>query len=241
MQAVTEWILSNLTWLLPAVIILAFVFSVMRMSGSGTKLPAGKRAHTVQTLAFIRSIEQTGIFINDHPKLQLELDAIAEDGSAFQTSLRKVIPMTMLSLLKPGVAVPIVYCPDSPGAAVWDDSPDEALMKERAARYQYRRHPDDLTYDQRMELAHDGVTKKALLKSFRLTGREEAGDWEAEAEVQLAEDVPDGPVLERRLYVTDEALEFLIPGRYVDVRVVPGREGLFAFIQDASVIARLSR
>ena len=44
----------------------------------------------------------------------------------------------------------------------------------------YKRQPDELTYEQRMEFNRNSVVKKALLESLRLTGKEEAGDWEAE-------------------------------------------------------------
>lgn len=32
----------------------------------------------------------------------------------------------------------------------------------------------------------------------------------------------------------------MIPGRYVDVRVIPGRENLFAFVLDSSVVSGIS-
>ena len=79
-----------------------------------------------------------------------------------------------------------------------------------------------------------------MLKSFRLTGKEEAGDYEAEAAIQLAGEEQDGHILARTLYVPDTALEYLIPGRYVDVRVIPGRENLFAFVLDSSVVSGIS-
>ena len=81
-----------------------------------------------------------------------------------------------------------------------------------------------------MELLKNGVMKKALLKSFRLTGKEEAGDYEAEAAIQLAGEEQDGHTFERTLYVPNTALEYLIPGRYVDVRVIrAGKISLFLY------------
>ena len=91
-----------------------------------------------------------------------------------------------------------------------------------------------------MELVKNGVMKKALLKSFRLTGKEEAGDYEAEAAIQLVGEERDGHTFKRTLYVPDTALEYMIPGRYVDVRAIPGRENLFAFVLDSSVVSGIS-
>ena len=140
----------------------------------------------------------------------------------------------------PGRAIPIRYNSDDRTRAKWDDHPDEALAQERAARYQCRKHPGDLSYEQRMELVKNGVMKKALLKSFRLTGKEEAGDYEAEAAIQLAGEEQSGHTFERTLYVPNTALEYLIPGRYVDVRIIPGKEDLFAIVLDTSVVSGIS-
>ena len=49
-----------------------------------------------------------------------------------------------------------------------------------------------------------------------------------------------GHTFERTLYVPNTALEYLIPGRYVDVRVIPGRENLFVFVLDTSVVSGIS-
>jgi len=37
------------------------------------------------------------------------------------------------------------------------------VLNERIARYQCRRHPAELTYEQRMEFNRNSVVKKALL------------------------------------------------------------------------------
>ena len=123
---------------------------------------------------------------------------------------------------------------------MWDNHPDESLAQERAARYQCRKHPGDLSYEQRMELLKNGVMKKALLKSFRLTGKEEAGTMKRKRPFQLAGEEQSGHTFERTLYVPNTALEHLIPGRYVDVRVIPGREDLFAIVLDTSVVSGIS-
>ena len=38
-----------------------------------------------------------------------------------------------------------------------------------------------------MEFNRNSVVKKALLESLRLTGKEEAGDWEAEVTVRVTD------------------------------------------------------
>lgn len=240
MGAFFDWLLSNPSGITTVIVILAFAIPSFTAIRRLTKGHVSKGSWTVQTVGFIRSTQQTGLYVNENPQLLFELDALAEDGTIFQASVRKIIPITEIAGMVPGRAIPIRYNPDNRAQAVWDNHPDESLAQERAARYQCRKHPGDLSYEQRMELVKNGVMKKALLKSFRLTGKEEAGDYEAEAAIQLAGEEQDGHILARTLYVPDTALEYLIPGRYVDVRVIPGRENLFAFVLDSSVVSGIS-
>lgn len=240
MGAFFDWLLSNPSGITTVIVILAFAIPSFTAIRRLTKGHVSKGSCAVQTVGFIRSTQQTGMYVNENPQLLFELDALAEDGTVFQTSVRKIIPMTAMAGMVPGRAIPIRYNSYDRTRAKWDAHPDEALAQERAARYQCRKHPGDLSFDQRMELLKNGVMKKALLKSFRLTGKEEAGDYEAEAAIQLAGEEQDGHILARTLYVPDTALEYLIPGRYVDVRVIPGRENLFAFVLDSSVVSGIS-
>lgn len=70
-----------------------------------------------------------------------------------------------------GDPLSIRYDPADRSHAIGDDNPDADVLNERIARYQCRRHPGELTYEQRMELNRNSVVKKALLESLRLTGK----------------------------------------------------------------------
>lgn len=235
-----DWLLSNSNGIITVIVILAVAIPSLTVVRRLTKGHVSKNSCTVQTVGFIRSTRQTGLYVNENPQLLFELDALAEDGTVFQTSVRKIIPIAAMAGMVPGRVIPIRYNPDDRIRAVWDYHPDESLAQERAARYLCQKHPGDLSYEQRMELLKNGVMKKALLKSFRLAGKEEAGDYEAEAAIQLAGEEQSGHTFERTLYVPNTALEYLIPGRYVDVRVIPGRENLFVFVLDTSVASGIS-
>ena len=118
-----------------------------------------------------------------------------------------------------GAPLSIRYDPADPYYAIGDNEPDADVLNERIARYQCRRHPDELTYEQRMELNRNSVVKKALLESLRLTGKEEAGDWEAKATVRITDKTAGDTVMNRTLYLSDKLLRHMIPGKYIDISV----------------------
>lgn len=235
-EAFMEWLLQNASWIIISIFILAFAIPVLAVIRRLTKGHVRKSDCTVQTVGFIRSTQQTGMYVNENPQLLFTLDALAEDGTVFQTNVRKIVPLTMVSGVTAGTAIPLRYNPEDRSRAVWDDHPDQSLVEERIALYQCQKHPGDLSYEQRLDMLKNGVVKKALLKSFRLTGKKEAGDWEAEAVIQLAGEEQDDRTTARTMYVSNAALEYLIPGRYVDVRIVPGKQWPFAFAMDPTAV-----
>ena len=236
MGTLIDWLLPNLSWILMLIIILVFAIPILAVIHRRAKGHVSKSSCTVQTVGFIRSAQQTGMYVNENPQLLFTLDALAEDGTVFQTSVRKIVPLTMVSGVTTGTAIPIRYNPEDRTKTVWDDHPDQSLVEERIALYQCQKHPGDLSYEQRLDMLKNGVVKKVLLKSFRLTGKKEAGDWEAEAVIQLAGEEQDDHTTARTMYIPDVALEYLIPGRYVDVRIIPGKEWPFAFVMDPTAV-----
>ena len=146
--------------------------------------------------------------------------------------MTEIIPRAQLPMCAAGAPLSIRYDPADRSHAIGDDNPDADVLNERIARYQCRRHPDELTYEQRMEFNRNSVVKKALLESLRLTGKEEAGDWEAEVTVRVTDNAAGDTVMNRTLYLNDKMLRHMVPGKYIDISVVPGKEDVFGIVTD---------
>ena len=199
-------------------ILLGFVLPARSARRKREKEQRWRDARTVKTLGFIRSAKHTGRSVNDNPEFRFVVDALAEDGTFFETTVTEIIPRAQLPMCAAGAPLSIRYDPADRSHAIGDDNPDANVLNERITRYQCRRHPDELTYEQRMEFNRNSVVKKALLESLRLTGKEEAGNWEA--------------VMNRTLYLNDKMLRHMVPGKYIDISVVPGKEDVFGIVTD---------
>ena len=88
MGAFFDWLLSNSNGIITVIVILAFALPILFVIRRLTKGHVNKSSCTVQTVGFIRSIQQTGMYVNENPQLLFELDALAEDGTVFQTSIQ---------------------------------------------------------------------------------------------------------------------------------------------------------
>ena len=113
MGAFFDWLLSNPSGITTVIVILAFAIPSFTAIRRLTKGHVSKGSCTVQTVGFIRSTQQTGLYVNENPQLLFELDALAEDGTVFQTSVRKIIPITEIleypsPFLPGGAAKPII-------------------------------------------------------------------------------------------------------------------------------------
>ena len=213
-------------------ILLGFVLPARSARRKREKEQRWRDARTVKTLGFIRSAKQTGTYINDNPEIRFVVDALAEDGTFFETTVTEIIPRAQLPMCAVGDPLSIRYGPADRSHAIGDDNPDADVLNERIARYQCRRHPNELTYEQRMELNRNSVVKKALLENLRLTGKEEAGDWEAKVTVRITDNAAGDTVMNRTLYLNDKMLKHMVPGKYIDISVVPGREDFFGIVTD---------
>ena len=213
-------------------ILLGFVLPARSARRKREKEQRWRDARTVKTLGFIRSAKHTGRCVNDNPEIRFVVDALAEDGTFFETTVTEVIPRAQLSMCAVGAPLSIRYDPADRSHAIGDDNPDADVLNARIARYQCRRHPGELTYEQRMELNRNSVVKKALLESLRLTGKEEAGDWEAKVTVRLTDNAAGDTVMNRILYLNDKMLKHMVPGKYIGISVVPGKKDFFGIVTD---------
>ena len=69
MGAFFDWLLSNLNWIIPVIVILAFALPILSVIRRLTKGHVSKSSCTVQTVGFIRSTRQTGMYVNENPQL----------------------------------------------------------------------------------------------------------------------------------------------------------------------------
>ena len=52
----------------------------------------------MKTLGFIRSAKHTGRCVNDNPEFRFVVDALAEDGTFFDTTVTEIIPRAQLPM-----------------------------------------------------------------------------------------------------------------------------------------------
>ena len=101
MGAFFDWLLPNSNGIITVIVILAVAIPSLTVVRRLTKGHVSKNSCTVQTVGFIRSTRQTGLYVNENPQLLFELDALAEDGTIFQASVRKIIPITEIAVWFP--------------------------------------------------------------------------------------------------------------------------------------------
>ena len=73
MGAFFDWLLSNPSGITTVIVILAFAIPSFTAIRRLTKGHVSKGSCTVQTVGFIRSTQQTGLYVNENPQLLFEL------------------------------------------------------------------------------------------------------------------------------------------------------------------------
>ena len=196
---------------------------------------ASRKNCTVQTVGFILEVQTVGA-AGDVPQIWIRVNALDEEGKVFQTSLIKHISREQLAELKPGCALPIRYNPKNRAEALFDSYPNETRIQELMDRHEWGKHPGSTRLEERREISRNGIVKRALLENLCLTGRRERGEQEAEVTIRFCDDFAGTDTARRRMYLNDRLLQYLAVGRYIDIRMVPEKKNLFAFIVPASQI-----
>ena len=188
-----------------------------------------KGGYQIHTVGFIRSIRQTGTYINENPQMRIQLDVLNESGGLFQSTLTAVFALSEMHMLTPAHPIPVLYNPSNLSDVILDHHADPEHIQSILDRYNSLKHPNDLTYAQREEIRHAGKPQKALLEHLRLTGKEEQGDLEAEIGIRITNTEKGDFTLQRTMYVTPKSLDYLTIGKYIDVTLLwkPEGESLF--------------
>ncbi len=114
-------------------ILLGFVLPARSARRKREKEQRWRDARTVKTLGFIRSAKHTGRSVNDNPEFRFVVDALAEDGTFFETTVTEIIPRAQLPMCAAGAPLSIRYDPADRSHAIGDDNPDADLLNERIA------------------------------------------------------------------------------------------------------------
>ena len=204
------------------------------------RFAAGRRAYrqkcTVQTVGFISEVRRTGKVVQHVPQILILVNALDEEGNYFQTSLKRLVPGHQLPLLVPGAAVPLRYNPKNRAQAVLHISQEDGRQPQITDSPGHRLRPGSPPRKECLESKRKGVDKKARLESLRFTGKEERGEREAEITIRFFSADRESSTARRRMYLNDRVLENLAVGRYVNIRMVPEKKNLFAFVVPANHI-----
>ena len=232
-----DFIVNTIPWIIGLFVLLSVGIPLLRIYLKCRIRRSQKQACTVPTIGFVRSVERTGLTINDNPQMLISLDVLEENGTVFQSYLTQIIPLHLLSRLTGASVLPLLYNPKDRTRVVFDSRPDANRVQALLDRYACAKHPGITSYEERREISRSGTAKKALLENLRLTGKEENGEMEAEVSIRITNNETGDITAKRTMYVSDRMLNYLIIGRHVNVRVVPGKKSLFAFLVEPELFS----
>src|SRR6266545_2002365 len=98
-----------------AFVMAIYAFIDRKLAAARRLLRAGKRA-----TATVLEVEDTGVTVNNNPRVRLKLRVQPDDGPEFEIDTKKIVPR--ISIPQVGLVTQIRYDPDDPHEFVWDDA-----------------------------------------------------------------------------------------------------------------------
>ena len=134
-------VMDVLPGLIIVLVIASIVFGFTRTGLFGAIFGSNSKRRSAPGVGIVRSKRQTGVYINENPQFEIEVDLVRADGSVVRATLRQVVPLDEMHLVDEGVALPVRYDPEDPTDVALADDVDPALAQDIAARHRARTHP----------------------------------------------------------------------------------------------------
>ncbi|TLG77244.1 hypothetical protein [Culicoidibacter larvae] len=194
-----------------------------RMQASGTK-----------SVGFVKSLAQTGTYINEQPEVKFTVEILQDNGSMVEAEVKTIVALTDLAQLQPGVPIPVVYNPTTM-ECIFDNTPDTERLQDMIDRYQSSRDPRGLTYSERVEIRKHGIQTPAIIQDMKITG-EQVGDKHA---VVISIELPvtvlgSVQVVSREVFCAPAMLSELQIGKIINVQLLPAHPERFAIINQVT-------
>jgi hypothetical protein len=182
----------------------------------------------------VKGISQTGTYINEQPQVKIDLDVETLDGKTFQSQAKLVVPLTELSLLRPGVVLPVRYLPDRTDRVEIDSSNDQAAAQEVYDQSMIRK---GLTTPEMLKVARQGVRAQGVVRNITVPGDVRHG-W-TKVVLDVAVTRSDGSMFttETTKFIAPHEIGTMQPGKVLDVRYLPDNESVIAISRAANPTA----
>ncbi|MFD5319437.1 hypothetical protein [Streptomyces sp. NPDC127098] len=197
-----------------------------RLTGRGGRLARGDvpRAFDGAPIAIgtVVSTARTGLSVNDQPQQDIQLDVDTTDGRSFRAVLRRVVDLTELATLRPGLQLPVRYRPgDEGGRVALATDADPREVQRTLSRVQLAK--GQITPRQ-LRIAEEGVDATAVVLAMAPTG--EVRHDAAVVDLTLRVTRADGSMFDiaQRKNVPGAAVARLQPGMVVRARYLPHDE-----------------
>ncbi len=114
--------LLGMIWALVGVGLLLFFGLLIFVLGRRAARVQAVRENGIAATAVIADMRDTGMLVNHQPQMQLELDVHVPGVEPYRHSMRKVVPLSMLGMLRPGATIAVYVAADDPANVVFEET-----------------------------------------------------------------------------------------------------------------------
>jgi hypothetical protein len=165
------------------------------------------------------SVSRTGLTVNDHPQLDIELDIDTPNGRSFRGTARQLIDPMELGAVHPGATLPVRYLPDGQVTLAIDGSPEEMQ-----AAYNRVQVAKGLMTPKQLHIAENGIDAQAVVLSLVPTGEIREGRSVLMITLRVTRQDRSMFDLTQRKVLPPSAIPQVQPGSAVRVKYLPQDE-----------------
>ncbi|MFI6869044.1 hypothetical protein [Nocardia sp. NPDC050406] len=200
---------------------MAFAFTGDSILSALTGTNSSEFRDGLMGLGTVRSVGHTGVTLNDQPQVRIDFQVEGADGQIFPAYAKMIVPLTELSLLRPGVVLPVRYLPDRTDRVEVDLSGDASAAQEAMNAAMIRK---GVTTPAKLDIARRGIAAQAVVRALAVPG--EIRDGHSRLDLTLVVTRPDGTSFETRTekFLPPASVAQVQVGRIVQVHYLPENE-----------------
>lgn len=191
---------------------LLIISSILSFVGIGSsRVKNGEAA-----LGIIRSLTQTGTYLNQQPQVEMQVEVIKKSGESFQSSLKAFIPLTQLSALGVGAPIPVVT--NEQQKVALPKAGDQALTQEEMQElFEEFAVKTGMMDAEALKISKEGITSYATVIGMRPENSMSDAKVNVWLDLEVAlKDHTTQPVSTKKT-VLQEALDQVQPGKVIEV------------------------
>lgn len=180
----------------------------------------GRIKNGTPALGLVKSVKQTGTYVNEQPELELKMQVTEKNGEQFEAIVTSIVPLTQLAIVQENATIPVLVGADKKVGLPRTGDP-QLSGEEMQSLLDIMAVKNGVISEESLEISKNGVESYATVKAMRPKNSLTAERVELELDLELTQVNQSIVSVTVVKTVPRASIDQLQPGRVISVIYLP--------------------